>query len=283
LKKIENNEWSLVISPKSKWFDFNLREIWEYKDLIAIFVRRDIISVYKQTVLGPAWFLLGPIFTVITYVFVFSEIANISTDGIPAPLFYLAGTTLWNYFSTCFNSTSSTFLTNAAVFGKVYFPRLVSPISVIISNLLKFFIQFIMFIGFWVYYFVNGQIEPNLTILFFPLLIILMGGIALGVGIIFSSLTTKYRDLSYFITFGISLMMYATPIIYPSSAIPEKFSWFLKINPIAPIIETFRYGFTGEGSHSIFGLIYSFSFMLLVLFLGIIIFNRTEKTFMDTV
>jgi lipopolysaccharide transport system permease protein len=279
----ENKEWTLILTPKTKWYELNLKEIWEYKDLISIFVRRDIVSTYKQTILGPLWFFLGPLFTVLTYVLVFSKIANISTDGIPAPLFYLAGTTLWNYFSACFIATSSTFVSNAAIFGKVYFPRLVSPISVILSNLFKFFIQMIMFLAFCAYYYYKNEITPNSTVFLFPVLIILMGGIALGVGIILSSLTTKYRDLTYFISFGVSLLMYASPVIYPLNAIPEKFKWLLQINPIAPVIETFRYGFTGSGDFSIPGLIYSCLFMIGVLFLGIIIFNKTEKTFMDTV
>jgi lipopolysaccharide transport system permease protein len=275
--------WTEVIQPKKSVFQLNLSEIWNYRDLIWIFVRRDIVSVYKQTVLGPLWFFLGPIFTVFTFVFVFNQIAKISTDNIPAPLFYLAGTTLWNYFQACITGTSSTFISNANIFGKVYFPRLVSPISMVISNLLKFGIQLLMFLCFWFYYLAQGTIHPNAYIALLPLLVLLMGGMALGVGIIISSLTTKYRDLSYFIGFGITLIMYATPVIYPVSAIPEMYKPFVIYNPIAPIIETFRYGFTGSGYFSWNGLIYSSVFTLFVLLIGTVLFNKIERTFMDTV
>ena len=280
---MENSNWTEVIEPKRSLFNLNLSELWHYRDLILIFVRRDIVSVYKQTVLGPLWFFLGPLFTVYTFVFVFNQIANISTDNVPAPLFYLAGTTLWNYFQACLTGTSSTFISNAGIFGKVYFPRLVSPISMVISNLLKFGIQLLMFLCFWTYYYSQGTIKPNIYLLLFPFLIFLMGGMALGVGIIISSLTTKYRDLSYFIGFGISLLMYATPVIYPISAIPDMYKPFVEFNPIAPIIETFRFGFTGSGYFSWNGLIYSSVFTLTVLFIGIILFNKIERTFMDTV
>jgi lipopolysaccharide transport system permease protein len=275
--------WTEVIQPKKSVFQLNLSEIWNYRDLIWIFVRRDIVSVYKQTVLGPLWFFLGPIFTVFTFVFVFNQIAKISTDNIPAPLFYLAGTTLWNYFQACITGTSSTFISNANIFGKVYFPRLVSPISMVISNLLKFGIQLLMFLCFWFYYLAQGTIHPNAYIALLPLLVLLMGGMALGVGIIISSLTTKYRDLSYFIGFGITLIMYATPVIYPVSAIPEMYKPFVIYNPIAPIIETFRYGFTGSGYFSWNGLIYSSVFTIVVLLIGTVLFNKIERTFMDTV
>jgi lipopolysaccharide transport system permease protein len=275
--------WTEVIQPKKSVFSLNLGEIWNYKDLIWIFVRRDIVSVYKQTVFGPLWFFLGPLFTVYTFVFVFNQIANISTDNVPAPLFYLAGTTLWNYFQACFTGTSTTFISNANIFGKVYFPRMVSPISMVISNLLKFGIQLLMFLCFWIYYYRAGAISPNVYILLLPLLILLMGGMALGLGIIISSLTTKYRDLSYFIGFGITLLMYATPIIYPVSAIPDMYKPFVIYNPIAPIIETFRFGFTGAGYFSWSGLAYSSIFTIGVLLIGTLLFNKIERTFMDTV
>jgi lipopolysaccharide transport system permease protein len=275
--------WTEVIQPKKSVFQLNLSEIWNYRDLIWIFVRRDIVSVYKQTVLGPLWFFLGPLFTVYTFVFVFNQIANISTDNVPAPLFYLAGTTLWNYFQACFTGTSTTFISNANIFGKVYFPRMVSPISMVISNLLKFAIQLLMFLCFWIYYYSAGEINPNKYILLLPLLILLMGGMALGLGIIISSLTTKYRDLSYFIGFGITLLMYATPIIYPVSAIPDIYKPFVTYNPIAPIIETFRFGFTGAGYFSWSGLAFSSIFTAGVLLIGTLLFNKIERTFMDTV
>jgi lipopolysaccharide transport system permease protein len=275
--------WTEVIEPNKSLFNLNFKELWKYRDLILIFVRRDIVSVYKQTVLGPLWFFLGPLFTVFTFVFVFSQIAKISTDNIPAPLFYLAGTTLWNYFQACLSGTSSTFISNAGIFGKVYFPRLVSPISMVISNLLKFGIQLLMFLCFWGYYYYKGSISPNIYILLLPFLILLMGAMALGIGIIISSLTTKYRDLTYFIGFGISLLMYATPVIYPISAIPDMYKSVVTYNPIAPIIETFRYGFTGSGYFTWNGLIYSSVFTIIVLFIGTILFNKIERTFMDTV
>ncbi len=280
---LTKDNWSHIIQPKNKWFEINFREIWEYKDLIFIFVKRDIVSTNKQTVLGPLWFFLAPLFTVFIYTFVFNGIAGISTDGIPAPLFYLAGTTLWNYFQSCFMATTTTFSSNASLFGKVYFPRLVSPISTVISNLLKFFIQFGMFLCLWSYYFYKGEVHLNITVLFFPILILLLAGISLGLGIIISSMTTKYRDLSYFISFGITLLMYVTPVIYPLSSIPVKFKFFIEYNPIAPIIEAFRYGFMGKGAFSLFDLGYSFIVMVVLLLVGIVLFNRTEKTFMDTV
>jgi lipopolysaccharide transport system permease protein len=281
----EDSKWTQIIKPKNKWLDIDVKEIWEYRDLIMIFVKRDIVSTYKQTIMGPLWLFLGPLFTVFVYTFVFSGIANMSTDDIPAPLFYLAGTTMWGYFQSCFTGTSGTFVNNAGIFGKVYFPRLVSPISIIISNLMKFGIQMMLFFCFFFYYYLNGakNVNPNKVLLLMPFLLILMGGIALGMGIINSALTTKYRDLTYFISFGVTLLMYATPVIYPVSAIPELYKPFLDYNPIAPIIEAFRYGFTGHGTFSFQGLIYSSIFMLIVLFLGTILFSRTEKTFMDTV
>ena len=276
-------QWTEVITPKRSLFDLNLKEVWRYRDLIALFVRRDFVAQYKQTVLGPLWLFLAPIFTVVSFTFVFSGIANISTDGLPGPLFYLAGTTLWNYFQGCFTGTANTFVNNAAIFGKVYFPRLVAPISVVISNLFKFFLQMAMFMAFWSYYFIKGETSANSYLLLLPVLVLLMAGMGLGLGIIFSSLTTKYRDLNYFIGFGVTLLMYITPIIYPVSAIPEAYKSFLFLNPIAPIIEAFRFGFTGAGTLSWAGLLYSSGFSAAVLVLGILLFNQTEKTFMDTV
>lgn len=277
------DSWSKVIQPKSSLLDLKLKEVWEYRDLIMIFVRRDIVAVYKQTVLGPLWFFLGPLFTVVTFTFVFRNIANISTENIPAPIFYLAGTTLWNYFSASFTGTSNIFVANASIFGKVYFPRLVAPISQIISNLLKFFIQLLMFFIFWVYYYLNGQISINIYALLFPVLVILMALMSLGIGIIISSMTTKYRDLQNFIGFGLTLLMYATPVIYPISAIPEAYQPFIQFNPLSPIIETFRYGFTGAGTFSWGALAYCSGFTAVVLLIGLVMFNQTERTFMDTV
>ena len=280
---MQEEKWTKVIEPKGNWLDLKLKEVWDYRDLIIIFVRRDIVSIYKQTILGPLWFFLGPLFTVATFTLVFQNIANISTDGIPAPIFYLAGTTLWNYFSACFGGSSSVFLANAGIFGKVYFPRLVAPISQIIANLLKFFIQLLMFAVFWLYYYFRGEISINEYALLLPLLLIIMALMALGIGIIISSLTTKYRDLTYFIGFGLTLLMYATPIIYPASSIPESYQPYLKFNPLSPIIETFRFGFTGGGTFTWEGILFSTAFTIVVLFFGIVLFNKTERTFMDTV
>lgn len=282
---IDIEKWTQIIEPKSKWYQLNLKEVWEYRDLILIFVRRDIVSSYKQTILGPLWLFLGPIFTVIVFTFVFNGIAKISTDGIPAPLFYLGGTTLWNYFQMCFTGTSTTFVTNANIFGKVYFPRLVSPISSVISAMFKLAIQLVMFSCFYFYYFFqpDAVISPNYYLFLTPLLIVLLGGIALGMGIIISALTTKYRDLTYFVSFGVTLLMYATPVIYPVSAIPELYRPYLALNPISPIIEIFRYGCTSLGSVDIESLLYSSAFMLVVLVIGVVLFHKTEKTFMDTV
>ena len=280
------DNWSTIITPKSKWYQINLREIWEYRDLISIFVKRDIVSIYKQTILGPVWFLLGPLFTVFTYTFLFSEIAHLSTDGLPGPLFYLGGTTLWNYFQACFNGAASTFSANAGIFGKVYFPRLVTPISLMISNLLKLSFQFLTYVVFLIYYYnqdiVNLHFSYELLFLI-PLVIIILAMIAMGSGIMISSLTSKYRDLAMVVGIGLTLLMYATPIMYPLSAIPEIYKPYLFLNPISPLIEAFRYVFTGTGIFVFSQIIYSFLFALLILFLGIFVYNKTEKTFMDTV
>lgn len=280
-----NENWSTIITPKTKWYKINIKEIWEYRDLIMIFVKRDIISIYKQTILGPIWFLLGPLFTVFTYTFLFSEVAHLSTDGLPGPLFYLGGTTLWNYFQACFNGASTTFSANVGIFGKVYFPRLVTPISLMISNLLKLSLQFVTYILFLIYYY---QKLPNLVfhyelLLLVPFVIFILAMIAMGTGIIISSLTTKYRDVSMIVGIGMTLLMYATPIMYPYKAIPDLYKPYLYLNPISPLIEIFRFVFTGTGTFTLFQLVYSFLFGFSVLILGVFIFNRTEKTFMDTV
>lgn len=284
MSKVDEN-WSLVIQPQAKWWNLQLREIWNYRDLILLFVKRDIVAVYKQTVLGPLWFFLSPIFTVIAYNFVFGTIAKMPTDTIPGPLFYLSGTTLWNYFSGCFTATSNTFNTNAVIFGKVYFPRMVAPISIILSNLFKFAVQMLMFFAVLAYYMFAADSNIVLTkyVLLFPLLVVMMGGLALGVGIILSAMTTKYRDLKNFIGFGVSLLMWISPVIYPVSAVGSKYGWLLKLNPISPIIECFRLGFTGYGTVSTFDLLYSGGFIAAILLIGAIMFHRVERTFMDTV
>lgn len=281
-----SENWSTIITPKTKWYQINLKEIWEYRDLIAIFVKRDIISIYKQTILGPVWFLLGPLFTVFTYTFLFSEIAHLSTDGLPGPLFYLGGTTLWNYFQACFNGAASTFSANAGIFGKVYFPRLVTPISLMISNLLKLSFQFLTYIAFLIYYYNQDNVILYFSyelLFLIPLVVLILAMIAMGSGIMISSFTSKYRDLSMVVGIGLTLLMYATPIMYPMSAIPEIYKPYLFLNPISPLIEAFRFVFTGTGTFVISQLIYSFLFALLILILGIFVFNKTEKTFMDTV
>ena len=281
----EQENWSEVITPKDSWFRLNLKEIWEYRDLIFIFVRRDIVSIYKQTILGPLWFLLGPLFTVFTYTFLFSEVAHLSTDGLPGPLFYLGGTTLWNYFQSCFNGASTTFSANVGIFGKVYFPRLVTPISLMISNLLKLSFQFFTYIGFLVYYYTTStRLHFHFELLFMiPIVVLILAMIAMGSGIIVSSFTSKYRDLSMIVGIGMTLLMYATPIMYPVSAIPSFYKPYLYLNPIAPLIEVFRFVFTGTGMCDWFQLLYSFVFGFIVLFVGVLVFNRTEKKIMDTV
>ncbi len=280
----EAEVWDLVIEPKRHLLDVNLRELWDYRDLLFMFVKRDIVTVYKQTILGPIWFFVQPVMTMLVYVVVFGNIAKISTDGIPAPLFYLSGITLWNYFADCFNKTSGTFVANASIFGKVYFPRLIVPLSVVISNVIKFLIQFTLFMVLWTWYFcVTDTVHPNAWLLATPYCLVLMSGLGLGFGIIFSSLTTKYRDLTFLIGFGVQLAMYATPIIYPMSILSERYQRILWWNPISHIIEAFKYGFIGSGTVSIAGLAYTTLFTLVTLILGVIIFNRTEQTFMDTV
>ena len=284
LQMDNENNWDLIITPRKKWYDLQLRQVWQYRDLIALFVQRDFVSRYKQTILGPIWFLIQPLFTSIIYTVVFGQIANLPTDGLPQMLFYMSGNVMWNYFQGCLNGTSNTFISNAGIFGKVYFPRLVTPISIVISNLISFAIQFVFFLAFWLFFFMRGSAISFTSWAFtLPLLVLLMAGLGLGFGIIISSMTTKYRDLSYLVGFGVGLWMYITPVIYPVSAIPERWRWLATFNPISPVIETFRAGFLGAGQSSWLRLGYSYVFMLVVLFIGIVIFNRVEKTFIDTV
>ena len=280
----DQQSWDLIITPRKKWYDLQLPDVWRYRDLVALFVRRDFVSRYKQTILGPLWFIIQPLFTSIVFTVIFGQIARLPTDGLPQILFYMSGNVTWHYFSGCLNGTSNTFTSNAGIFGKVYFPRLVTPISLVISNLISFAIQFVFFLGFLGYFMLAGA-DVGLTpwALTLPLLILLMAGLGLGFGIIISSLTTKYRDLNYLVGFGVSLWMYATPVIYPVSAIPERWRWIADINPMTPIIETFRAGFLGAGNASWTGLAYAAGFMLAVMFIGVVIFNRVEKTFIDTV
>lgn len=279
------NDIITQIRPKKAWLDVDIKGLWRYRDLYRMYIRRDIVTVYKQTILGPLWFVIQPLLTTIMYMFVFGGLAGISTDGIPQPLFYLAGITLWNYFNQCFNGCSNVFGANAGVFGKVYFPRLVVPLSSITSNLIRLLIQLVLLVLVYVYYvcFMDYPVNIGPTLLLFPLLILLIGFHALSWGLIFSSLTTKYRDLNFLLGFGIQLFMYATPVIYPISVAPEKYRWILELNPLAPIFESFKYSLFGIGGFSFDGLMYSTVFMVITLFFSVIIFNRTEQRFMDTV
>ncbi|TXB63791.1 ABC transporter permease [Phaeodactylibacter luteus] len=280
----QNNKYTLVIEPKRSLLDLNLKEVWQYRDLILLFVRRDLVARFKQTILGPAWFLLGPLLSTLVYTLVFNRIAQISTDGAPPMLFYLTGIVGWNYFAACLNGTSSTFTANASIFGKVYFPRLVTPISTVISNLVQFFIQMLLlFVVMLIFWQRGASFQLNLTALLIPVYLVILAAIGLGVGIIISSLTTKYRDLIQLMGFGVQLWMYATPVIYPVSTVPEKYRFVVLLNPIAPIVENFKYGLLGSGSFNLTGLLYAAGFALVFLFLGIVLFNRVEKTFMDTV
>ena len=284
--KTDSVYWDLVIEPRSSVFKLDLRAVWNYRYLLVMFVKRDIVSVYKQTILGPIWFFIQPILTTITFMVVFGNIAQISTDGLPKMLFYLAGITIWNYFAETLTGTSNTFLANANIFGKVYFPRLILPLSKVISGLIKFAIQFLLFAIALIYYLIKGSaVHPNLWGIIFitPIILTIMAGLGLGLGLILSALTTKYRDLTFLITFGIQLGMYATPIIYPLSALHSKYKSLIIANPMTSLVESFRKIYLGAGELSWMGLGYSFLCTIVILVLGVIIFNRVEKTFMDTV
>jgi len=289
----QNKAWDEIIRPKRGWFDINLSELWRYRDLVMMFVKRDFVSIYKQTILGPLWYIIQALFTTLIFTIVFGNIAKLSTDGIPPILFYLSGVVCWNYFSQCLTKTSATFIANANIFGKVYFPRLTVPVSTVISNLIGFAIQLLIllcFLGYYMHYgFKSGDNSPiiypnpNITILLFPFLIILMAGLSLGIGIIISSLTTKYRDLQQVVVFGVQLLMYATPVIYPLSSLGGNFRLIVLINPMTPIVETFRYSFLGSGMFSWNYLVYSLISTIIIFFIGILLFNRVERSFMDTV
>ena len=287
----ENENWTTVIKPRTGLFEVNLKEIWDYRDLLTLFVKRTITVQYKQTILGPLWWLIQPALTVIMYMVVFGGIAGIPTDGIPQPLFYLGGVAMWQYFADCLGKTSNTFVSNAGIFGKVYFPRLIMPLSGVISNLVRFGIQLGLFVIVYLYYVIVGQApSPNWYLLLFPLLVVMIAGLALGFGIIISSMTTKYRDLQILFSFFVSLWMYATPIVYPLSQVAGKkvlgldLATIMCINPVTPVIETFKHGALGAGEFIGWGwLAYSFGFMVVVLALGILIFNKVQKSFMDTV
>ncbi len=281
---IEEEKWTDVIGPQRGWLDWRLAELWRARDLIMLFVRRDFVAIYKQTILGPLWYLIQPLLTTLTFTVIFGRIAALPTDKLPDFLFYLSGSVIWAYFSECFNKTSVTFITNSNLFGKVYFPRLAVPISVLLSNLITFAIQFVLFLVFMIYYWlVMDVVAPNWSVILLPVYILLMAGLGLGFGIIVSALTTRYRDLQFFVRFGIQLVMYATPIIYPLSSIPEKYRLLILANPLTPIVEGFRYSFLGAGDLNLYSLLYSTVFMLVTLVIGILLFNRIETTFMDTV
>ena len=279
-------QWTNVIESKSSLFRLNLKEVWQYRDLVFMFVKRDFISSFKQTILGPLWFFINPIITTIVFTLVFGGIANLPTDGIPPVLFYLAGNTLWGYFSTTMLSVSNVFAGNAAIFGKVYFPRLVTPISTIISSFMRLAIQMILFFIVLGYYMSRGEVQPNMWSLFSPVLVLFLALFSLGLGMIFSSLTTKYRDLSLLLGFGVSLFMWFTPVILPTSLVKQKlgsYGYLADLNPLTPIFECFKYGFIGSGDFNMARLLMSFAFIIVILLFGILVFNKSEKSFIDTV
>lgn len=286
-------KWLFVISPKTKLIDLNLKEVWQYRDLLMLFVKRDVITLYKQTILGPLWYLIQPLFTSLIFTLVFNNIAKIETGSIPPFLFNLVGITTWNYFKECLVATSDTFKKNEAIFGKVYFPRIIMPMSIIVSNLLKFGIQLLILIVFYLYFYFSGfNVAPNIYVLFLPVLIIVMGILGLGLGMIISSMVTKYRDLTFLVAFGVQLLMYMSAVMYPLSLMRDKltdlekgfdYSWLVELNPMAHIIETGRYILLNDGDVTSFGVIYTIIFSITVLLLGIVIFNKTEKTFIDTI
>ncbi len=280
-----NEDWSLVIKPKTGLLEINFRELWRYRDLVLLLVKRDFVSFYKQTILGPIWFLVQPLLTTLMFLLVFGRIAQLPTDGVPAILFYLAGVTCWSYFSEALTKTSETFTANANIFGKVYFPRLIIPLSIVVSAMMRLGVQLILFFAVLGYYIFFTDSDTHLTwaAALFPILIIMMGLLGLGLGLIFSALTTKYRDLRFLLTFGVQLLMYATPIVYPLSLAPEKYIWLIVANPFTAIIETFRFGFLGAGAFNPVYFTYSAVATLIILLTGVLIFNKVEKNFMDTV
>lgn len=282
---MRENKWDKIINPKRSLLSFNLKEVFRYKDLLFLFIKRDFISIYKQTLLGPLWFFIQPLITTFMFTMVFGKIAGISTDGLPSILFYLAGLTFWNYFADSLNKTSNTFILNQGIFGKVYFPRIISPISVVLSNLLKFSIQFLLFTVIFFYYFLDKKstLDPNYIILLTPFLIFITACMGLAFGLIITSLTTKYKDLRFLIQFGIQLWMYATPVIYPLSTLDGKLQKIALLNPMTAIIETFKYGFLGSGTFTWNSLIYSALVTITLLIISILIFNKTEQNFMDSI
>lgn len=286
-KQFEKNEWLYEITSKRSLFSLNLREIWQYRDLLFLFVKRDVVTVYKQTVLGPLWYFIQPLFTAITFTIIFNKVAGIQTGGIPPFLFNLAGIITWNYFTACLNETSDTFKKNASIFGKVYFPRAIMPISTVITNLIKLGIQLLIFFSVYVYFLLNGMNNVlDWKVLLFPFLVIIMGILGLGLGMIISSMVTKYRDLSFLVTFGVQLLMYVSAVMYPMELMREKLpqlGWLIDYNPLAYVIEASRYLLLAKGSVSGFGIVYTALITVVVFLIGLVIFNRTEKSFIDTV
>jgi lipopolysaccharide transport system permease protein len=287
MDNLEEEDWDIEITPRNNLFDLKLKDVWHYRDLLILLVRRDFVAFYKQTILGPLWFFVQPLATIILFNFVFANIAKISTGSIPPPVFYLAGTIIWNYFSDCLTKTSTVFKDNSAMLGKVYFPRLIMPLSIVLSNLIRFGVQFILFLFMIVVYSLRGaQIHPNLYLLLFPVLILLIAALGLGLGMMISAVTTKYRDLTFVVSFAVPLLMYTTTVIYPlttAEAKYPKYSWLIKYNPVTVVIETFRKGFLGEGSFS-WGLLgFAAVATIIIVMIGTIIFNRVEKNFVDTV
>ena len=282
-----NTTWLFEITPKNKFFSLNLKEVWQYRDLLLLFAKRDVVTVYKQTVLGPLWYLIQPLFTSVTFTIVFNNLAGISTGNVPPFLFNLASITVWNYFTTCLNGTSNTFGNNAGIFGKVYFPRIIAPLTVVISNLIKFVIQLLIFFAFYIYFYAKGaSIYFTGVTVFLPFIIVVMGMLGLGLGMIISALVTKYRDLTYLIGFGVQLLMYVSAVVYPMSLIQEKmpdYAWIVKYNPLAYCIETTRYMLLGVGELPVWGMIYTLTVTVVVFFIGLLLFNHTEKSFIDTV
>lgn len=283
----EKEHWDLEIVAENNLLDLKLQDVWRYRDLLVLMVRRDFVSFYKQTILGPLWFFIQPLFTTLIYTFIFGNLAAIPTDGLPQPLFYLAGITAWNYFADCLSKTSTVFTANAGLFGKVYFPRLIVPLSIVASNLIRFGVQLCLFLVMMGYYAYKGaNFHPTVSLLLFPFLLILMAMLGLGLGMIISAMTTKYRDLSFLVTFGIQLMMYLTTVIYPLSVVKAKYphyKWLLEYNPMTSIIEAFRYGFLGEGTFTMASLAITTGVTFIILLVGIIIFNHVERTFIDTI
>jgi lipopolysaccharide transport system permease protein len=283
-----DTQWDLEIKPQAHLLDINLREVWKYRDLLWMFVKRDFTAQYKQTILGPLWHFIQPLFTTVVFLVVFTNIAKISTDGVPPVLFYMSGITIWNYFSSCLNATSNTFVANAGIFGKVYFPRLVIPLSTVMSNIVKFGIQFLLLLAVMLWYKISSTSlnlsQPLSTLVLIPTIIAIMAGLGLGLGIIISSMTTKYRDLTVLIGFAVQLLMYATPVVYPLSTITsDKLRFWITLNPLTPLVEAFRYAMLGVGSFDVASFGYSIGFMVITLFIGLLIFSKVEKTFMDTV